>query len=67
MSKKGGYKLMKRVRKTIRMPEWLTNQLVKIADFNGISVNALITNACLEMVKDFTAKYQNLEDDENNK
>ncbi|WP_323066962.1 hypothetical protein [Limosilactobacillus reuteri] len=44
---------MKRVRKTIRMPEWLTNQLVKIADFNGISVNALITNACLEMVKDF--------------
>ncbi|WP_410175341.1 hypothetical protein, partial [Limosilactobacillus reuteri] len=50
---KKGYKLMKRVRKTIRMPEWLTNQLVKIADFNGISVNALITNACLEMVKDF--------------
>ena len=58
---------MKRVRKTIRMPEWLTNQLIKIAKFNGISVNALITNACLEMVKDFTAKYQDLEDNENNK
>lgn len=60
-------KFMKRVRKTIRMPEWLTNQLIKIAKFNGISVNALITNACLEMVKDFTAKYQDLEDNENNK
>ena len=60
-------KFMKRVRKTIRMPEWLTNQLIKIAKFNGISVNALITNACLEMVKDFTAKYQDLEDNKNNK
>ena len=58
---------MKRVRKTIRMPEWLTNQLIKIAKFNGISVNALITNTCLEMVKDFTAKYQDLEDNKNNK
>ena len=58
---------MKRVRKTIRMPEWLTNQLIKIAKFNGISVNALITNAYLEMVKDFTAKYQDLEDNKNNK
>lgn len=57
---------MKRVRKTIRMPEWLTIQLVKIADFSGTSVNALITNACLEMVKEFSEKYKNLERSEKN-
>ena len=44
---------MERVRRSVRLPEWVANKLNKIAEYNGSSVNTVVTNACIKYSREF--------------
>ncbi|WP_323068421.1 hypothetical protein, partial [Limosilactobacillus reuteri] len=56
---------MERVRRSVRLPEWVANKLNKIAEYNGSSVNTVVTNACIKYSREFDRKYQKLTAEEN--
>lgn len=54
-----------RLRTGVRMPEHLKDKLKSIADYEGISVNALILEACKKLVGEKQEKLTTRKGDKN--